>query len=210
MNLLLIGATSRTGRHVLDEGRARGHRMTAFCRTPSKLPGEHADLDVFVGDATRTDDLVPALADQEAAILIVSAPDRGAHTVFSDATLALLRAMEQVGPRRVVLASSRSVVASRPTLVMTFLWLWLRNPYRDLARAEGMLQASGVDWRIGRAVRLRDGRGTGRAHMDQDVEPTEGDWNIDRIDYGRALLELATDPKRAGAWGISGALAGHG
>lgn len=32
MKLLVIGASGRTGRHVLDQGLRRGHAITAFTR----------------------------------------------------------------------------------------------------------------------------------------------------------------------------------
>ncbi|WP_437710248.1 NAD(P)H-binding protein [Sorangium sp. So ce448] len=37
MRLLVLGATGRTGKHILDLGLARGHRLTAFVRSPQKI-----------------------------------------------------------------------------------------------------------------------------------------------------------------------------
>ncbi len=39
MNLLVIGSTGRTGKHVLEQGLQRGHAITAFTRRPHELAG---------------------------------------------------------------------------------------------------------------------------------------------------------------------------
>jgi putative NADH-flavin reductase len=49
--LLILGATGSLGRHVLRQAVAAGHAVTAFVRTPSKLPPEVRDrVSVEVGD----------------------------------------------------------------------------------------------------------------------------------------------------------------
>lgn len=41
MNLTVLGAAGRTGRHVLEQAMARGHRVTAFTRRPAATPRRH-------------------------------------------------------------------------------------------------------------------------------------------------------------------------
>jgi putative NADH-flavin reductase len=170
-------------------------------------PDDAGAVQAFVGDARRVDDLVPAMNRRDAVIAILT-PDtlRGSSTINSDATLALLGAVRRTGGARIVLASARPVVASRPALVVGLLWWWLRDAYRDLARAEGMLQGADVDWRVVRAVRLTDGPGQGRYHADGERDGTGGRASIDRADFARALLDAAEDPawSRA-AVGVGGA-----
>ena len=52
--LLILGATGSLGRHVLRQALEAGHDVTAFVRTPSKLPPEvRAHVSVFAGDLGR-------------------------------------------------------------------------------------------------------------------------------------------------------------
>src|SRR5688500_18353472 len=115
--LLVVGGTGRTGRHVVRQARERGHEVAVLCRDPARVPPEDAGaVQVFVGDARRVDDLVPALDGRDAVIAILTPDAVGATTINSDATLAILGALRRTGPARIVLASARPVVASRPAL----------------------------------------------------------------------------------------------
>jgi putative NADH-flavin reductase len=49
--LIILGATGSLGRHVLRQALAAGHQVTAFVRTPSRLPPEaHAQVRIHTGD----------------------------------------------------------------------------------------------------------------------------------------------------------------
>jgi putative NADH-flavin reductase len=49
--LIILGATGSLGRHVMRQALAAGHEVTAFVRTPSKLPPEaHGRVSVHTGD----------------------------------------------------------------------------------------------------------------------------------------------------------------
>ena len=51
MEIAVFGVTGRTGSAVLDRALARGHRVRALVRTPSKLSIMSPDLEVIQGDA---------------------------------------------------------------------------------------------------------------------------------------------------------------
>ena len=61
MKIALFGATGRTGRYILDQALADGHRVTVLARNPSKLPPGKYSLTIQLGDvldATAVDDVV--------------------------------------------------------------------------------------------------------------------------------------------------------
>jgi hypothetical protein len=51
-NLVVLGASGRTGRLVVEQALAAGHFVTALVRSPEKLTLRHPKLRVVVGDAT--------------------------------------------------------------------------------------------------------------------------------------------------------------
>jgi putative NADH-flavin reductase len=198
MKLLVIGATGRTGRFVVEQGLQRGHAITAFARQPQALAGVAGLQRVVQGDAERIEDLCQAVAGQEAVISAVGS---------SQIARALIQAMRATGVRRVVMTSSRSVVATRPRLPVALAWLVFREAYADLARAEGMLEFSGLDWTIVRATMLTDKPFTGRVHIDFEANATGGDWSLTRADYAMTLLNAVEDPALSSkALGVGGAL----
>ena len=66
MNILILGASGKTGRQVLDRAVDAGNTVTAFVRDPQKL--DRNDVAVATGDARNVDDLREALRGQDAVI----------------------------------------------------------------------------------------------------------------------------------------------
>lgn len=197
MKLLVIGSTGRTGRHVLEQGLARGHEITAFTRRPEALAGFKGLAGIVPGDGLEYDDVRRAVEGQEAVISAVGS---------SGIARTLIAAMHAAGVNRLVMTSSRSVVATRPRLPVTLAWLVFREAYADLARAEGMLEVSGLGWSIVRATRLTDSPFTGKVHIDYAADATGGEGSLARADYAMTLLDVVENPAMIGkALGVGGA-----
>lgn len=197
MKLLVIGSTGRTGRHVLKQGVERGHVITAFTRRPEQLAGVPGLHEVIHGDALNLDVIRRAVAGQDAVLSAVG---------NSGIARNLITAMREAGVRRLVMTSSRSIVATRPKLAVGLAWLIFRRAYADLARAEGMLEVSGLDWSIVRATRLINKPFTGHVHLDFEDNATGGDSSLPRGDYAMALLDIVEDHRMIGkAVGVCGA-----
>ncbi|GAA2417887.1 NAD(P)-dependent oxidoreductase [Nonomuraea africana] len=196
MKILVIGSTGRTGKHVLAQAIKRGHEITAFARRPELLTERTGLAGVHQGDAHDLETVCKAVHGQDAVIAAV-----GGSRIASN----LIAAMRETGVRRVVMTSSRSVPATRPRIAVTLAWLFFREAYVDLARAEGMLQVSGLDWSIARATMLNDKQPAGRVHIDFEANATGGAMQLSRADYAMALLDTVEDPTLIGkALGISG------
>ena len=185
MKLLVIGATGRTGRLVLEQALARGHDVSAFARRPELLPSDLEAHAVHQGDASNVADLRPAVQGQDAVVCAFGG---------SGLASALIEAMRDAGVRRVAMTSSRSVVATKPAWLISLVWLPFRAAYADLARAEGMLEASGLDWTIVRGAMLNDKPAAGQVHLDYEANATGGDWSLTRADYAMSLLDAVEDP----------------
>jgi NAD(P)H-binding len=81
-------------------------------------------------------------------------------------------------------------IATRPWLPVTLAWLIFHEAYADLARAEGMLEASELNWSIVRATMLTEKPFTGQVHIDFELNATGGDWTLTRADYAMTLLAV--------------------
>lgn len=199
MNILVVGATGRTGRYVVEQGIARGHVITALTRKPDRLTNPAALAGVIEGDARDLSTVVRALQGQDAVISAVGA---------SAIAMTLIRAMGEQGVRRLVMTSSRSIVATRPRLPVALAWMFFRNAYADLARAEGMLQSSALDWTIVRATMLTNKPMTGSVHVDSEANATGGEATLARADYAMTLLDAVEDASMIRkAIGVNGASA---
>ena len=61
MNLVVLGATGRTGGLVVEQALAAGHTVTALVRSPEKLTTGHSNLNVVRGEATDASAVTGAL-----------------------------------------------------------------------------------------------------------------------------------------------------
>lgn len=197
--IAVVGSTGRTGRLVLKEGIRRGFAVTAFTRRPQLLEGMQGLEGVVQGDGRNAEDMVRAVAGQDAVVSIVSAEGLGPTTVISDVARAELAAMRAAGVRRLVFVSASALEGSHPFLLVNIVRWLLRKPYADFRRMETILAQSGADWTVVRPPRLTNGPATGKVRWvsgkgDFDRRP----YTISRADLANALLDLAADSKFVG------------
>ena len=190
MNIAVFGATSPTGLHVLEQGMRRGHHITAFTRRPNALAGVEGLSGIVSADGRDLAEVSKAVREQEAVIAILSPPGLGPSTVVSDVIGTILRAMREIGVRRIVCVSAHPLVATRPPVLLPLVKWIFRNPYADLVRAERAIVKSGLDWTIVRPTQLADGPGTGQTV----IEPGGSDFHtgasrIRRADLAMVLLD---------------------
>lgn len=165
--LLVVGASGRTGRHLVEQALERGYGVTAFVRDRSRLPIEDPRLTVVEGDVLDADAVGRAVRGQDAVLSALGHKRYfGPSRILSRGTGNILRAMERHGVRRLVCQTSLGVgdSAGRMGLYYTLVVLPFVLPfyYWDKTRQERAIAASELDWVIVRPGVLTDGKPRGR------------------------------------------------
>lgn len=168
MRILILGATGRTGRLVLEEALDRGHEVTALVRDPARL-GE-TDALVLTGTPYEPGEIDRAIDGCDAVISCLNISRRSDNPfsrlvapkdLMSRSTGLAIAAMIERGIRRIAVISSLGVGDSRPRLPAVFVWFAaltnIRHAMRDHERQEQALRDSGLDWTIVRPAMLHDG-----------------------------------------------------
>jgi len=198
--LLVIGGTRGTGRHVLHQALAAGYAVTALARDRARIASEHERLTVLQGDVLDPDTLAPAMAGQDAVISTLGGASRGPSTLYSDGMRHIIQAMRRAGVTRLVAVSATPLSSddgdTLPSrlLLKPLLRALFRQPYTDLARMEGEMRASGLDWTIVRPPRLTDKPPTGRYRTAINRSVRRG-YTISRADLADAIIALLDDSK---------------
>jgi putative NADH-flavin reductase len=211
MKLTILAATGGIGRQLLDQAVAAGHDVTAVVRNPAKLSRPVRAVAADLAAAVPAD-LEPAVRGADA-VLSGLGPRSGAEVgVAERGTLAVVRAMQATGARRIVVVSAAPIgtVASpgRPapprhdpgdgplmrTLLTPMVRVVLRSHYADLARMEDVLRDSGLDWTVVRPPRLTDRplTGTYRIAYGRNIR---GGWRIPRADVAHYMLAALDRPE---------------
>lgn len=191
MNLTVLGAAGRTGRHVLEQAMARGHRVTAFTRRPAALADCAGLAAVVGGDGRDPQAAREAVRGADAVITVIGPASRtGPHQV-AEVAATLIAAMGDEGVRRLVITSAYPLVADRPRMAIALLRRIFAAAYADAAAMERAVSASSLDWTIARLNRLTSKTATGQARVSPGLfaRPTA----ITRADAARVLLDITED-----------------
>lgn len=188
MDLVVFGATGRAGSALVERALARGHRVTAFVRTPQKLGATADRVGVVVGDASDRAAIREALRGHHAAISALGARMRDS-TELSDAIASLVEAAEEVGPARLVTISQVGVFLTKTAPEFAHL----REEHLRVLEA---LRASSLAWTAVAPPAIEDRPGVGHYAFEIDRGPPR--WTISRVDLADALLDALERPAWVG------------
>ena len=189
MNLVVLGATGRTGRLVVEQALAAGHSVTALVRSPEKLTTGHANLRVVKGEATEASAVSSALEGADAVISTLG----GNGSVIADSTTAMVAAARKTGVRRVVVLSSFFVERDRLDALSRLLTgLAMGALIKDKNAGESVLRQSDLDWTIVYASMLSDGPASGSVAVLPEGAKRGLTQKISRADVAAWMVQAAT------------------
>ncbi|MDX2936156.1 NAD(P)-dependent oxidoreductase [Streptomyces ipomoeae] len=198
MNLLILGATGPTGRHVVDLALQAGDTVTVLARRPEALKDLAGQVTVVAGDATSHHDVAKAMIGQD---VVISALGRStsirADDLFTHAAAAVIGAAKEVGVSRLVWLSSfgvgdtyRSASAAQKVMYSTFL----RNVYANKELSEKAIRSSGLDWTLVYPTMLTKGPAKGTYLVGERL-PMKGNPSISRADVADFMYKAAHSPE---------------
>lgn len=192
MNLVILGATGRTGRLVVEQALGAGHTVTALVRSPEKLTIRNSNLRVVAGQATDAGDVARALEGADAVISALG----GSGSVITDSTRAVIEAAHKTGVKRVVLLSSFLAERDRMGALSRLMTGVARGSMiKDKNDGEQMLRKSDLDWTISYPSRLTDAPATGLADVLPEGAKRRITERISRADVAAWLVQAATSPQ---------------
>lgn len=170
MNLTIFGGTGATGQLLIEQALAAGHQVTAYARTPDKLPGNHPALHTVAGELTDTDAIAGVVRSADAVLSLLGPSNhKTAGTPIADGSRRIIDAMQTHEVRRLVVSATYSAPdpADDPNLLHKTMVASIRRfvprAYRDIVATAQAVRDSGLDWTLVRVGLLTDGPAT--AHV---------------------------------------------
>ena len=191
MNIVLLGASGRTGREVLVRALSAGDGVTALVRAEGKLADlGHERLDVHVGSACDPRVLAALLPGHDVVISTLGPrrPTKVAAAVYSDSARAIVGAMEGSDVDRLLVTSSALLFPSGRLRDRALRGL-VRSVVHEARRMEELICASSLDWTIARMGFLTDDASTAYRHA--EGEAPDGGGSISRAAVASFLLTAA-------------------
>ncbi|GAA2790297.1 NAD(P)-dependent oxidoreductase [Crossiella cryophila] len=197
MNITVLGATGRTGEHVVQQALKAKHQVTAVVRNPAKLQLHHPALTIAQADVLDPTTLTEHLTGRDAIISALGAGHLKPSTICTDSAESILRAMPKARVRRLIVVSTSGATTEgdRPFtryLLKPVLGRVFRHPWGDMRRMEELIMASDTDWTIVRPPRLTNTQHTGiyRTATNRSIP---GGNSIPRANLANALLNTVTN-----------------
>lgn len=166
MKILILGATGRTGKHIVQSALEKGHRVTCLVRSPEKLK-EASGLTILKGNPINPQDLENAIKGCDAVVSALNisrtsdfpwAKLRTPKTYLSDVMSNVIAVTKKLSIKRVVVCSAWGVLETKKDLPFWFRWTIdysnIGVAYKDHERQEQLLETSNLNWTIVRPVGL--------------------------------------------------------
>lgn len=192
--LLLLGATGRTGKHVLQIALAKGYEVTCLVRDVSKIKPAR-NLRLLEGSPSNERELSLAMQGNELIISTLNvsrvsdfpwAPLRTPKTFMSDVMAKLVKLNEEHSVKRLIVCSAWGVADAKNEIPFWFRWLIdtsnIGAAYKDHERQESVLERSNIDWTIVRPVGLLN------SEKEQEIRESFGNIPKPRLTINRKTV----------------------
>jgi putative NADH-flavin reductase len=198
MKLTVFGATGGTGRQVVVQVLEAGHEVTAVVRTPEALDISHVRLEIIRGNVLDPQSFEKSIAGKDAVVSALGVTHRRPTTLYSEGTGNIMKAMQNLGVRRLLCLSSAGLEIQEDTpfmqrvVIRQVVQRIYKYAYEDMARMEAKVQASGLDWTVIRPPRLTNGPRTGtyRTTVNESLPGARG---IARADLADCMIRRLFD-----------------
>ncbi len=164
MNTAVIGATSASGKVLVEKLLKNGHNVTALVRSPEKVVQKSAHLKVVETDVRNKDSIKGSIKKGDVVFSFLG-PKGDVKKIAEEGTQNIIDVMRANGADRLIVISVAGIAVEEDerdkNLIDRLLRLFLRDMYAD---REGQLEAlreSGLKWTALRVPRLTDGGGSG-------------------------------------------------
>jgi putative NADH-flavin reductase len=197
MNILVFGASGRTGSEIVRQALAQRHHVAAFVRDPARLPVVHPDLEFVRGDVADNGAVGRAVAGRDAVLSALGAqsPFRFDGTVV-EGIRHVVAAMEREGVRRLVYLSAINVSESRKyagPVIRLVAPVLLRSETAGHEARERIIRESGLDWTLVRSAGLTNGAPRGVYRSGEQVSAAGPAATIARADVADFMLRQLSD-----------------
>jgi len=112
MNIVVFGASGRTGLLTVFQSLEKGHHVTAFSRKASSVTIQHKNLRIIQGDILDYEKVKQALEGQDVVISTLGVESRKYTTVLSEGTANIIRAMNLFNVKRFICMSSAGILGN--------------------------------------------------------------------------------------------------
>ena len=186
MRILLLGATGRTGKWVLQRALEKGYHINCLVRNAERIEKKEG-LTIFEGNPSDENDLKEAISNCDGIISALNisrksdfpwAKLRTPKTFLSDTMKLLTPIAEGHDIKRMVICSAWGVAETKKDIPKWFKW-FINNSnisvaYKDHEKQEKILENADLNWTVVRPVGLSNSKRSEKIVESYNNEPKPG------------------------------------
>jgi uncharacterized protein YbjT (DUF2867 family) len=205
MKVVVLGATGRTGRLVVEQALTRGDEVVVYVRNPQ---GIAANLGLEIAAGQLDDRLALKAAINGADAVLVCLGTHGKRMkknvdLMQKSVQSIIKAMKETNVARLVLESAYGVgdTARTAGVIARVVYKTVVGAiYQDKERSEALLPGSGLKWTAVYPVILTDGPLADAVEVRPmtQVRKVAGLPKVSRADVARVMLDAAGDDRTIG------------
>jgi hypothetical protein len=198
VKIALFGASSATGKLLIEDALARGDEIVAFVRQPASLSLIHDHLRIVQGELSNQEALEKAVEGVDAVISVLGPRGKTEDRPLTQGMKNLLRAMTKQNVHRLVALSTLSAPDSqdrfdlRAAFMVTMIKLTVRSAYEEFVNMATLVRASDRDWTLVRVSLLNNHAPTGKIRAGYPGKKEVGVF-VSRGDLAQFLLQQARE-----------------
>jgi len=171
MKVLLLGATGRTGKMVLQIAVEKGYELNCLVRNSKKICKKYKKINIFEGSPKTISDLEKALQGCEIIISVLNISRKSDFpwsklrtpvTFLSDVMSNIIELSEKYNIKRILVCSAWGVSETKNDIPKWFKWLIdnsnISVAYKDHERQEELLKRTSLPWTIIRPTGLTNSK----------------------------------------------------
>ena len=176
MKILVIGATGRSGKLLVEYALEKGHEVTAFARNINDYPISEPGLTLFQGDILYPSMIEAALQDHDVVLSVIGIRKfRGPITLLSKGMKNIVSVMEKKGTKRLLTITGAGILQENEhQLILESLSFPpnLLNLSLDHQRVYETLKDSDLDWTLVAPAFMHAGERTQKYVVKPDYYPS--------------------------------------
>lgn len=200
MNVILYGATGKSGSRILEELVGRGHRVTAIVREPSKLAHPPAGVVVKQGDLSDAGRISQAVNGADALVSAYAPPENETDQIVA-VTERQVEALSHGSKARLIVVGGAGGLNVAPGMSLIDSG-YLPAAYLPIAKSHvkalDVLRKSSIDWTyLAPAAYFEPGQRTGKFRLGTDelIADEAHNSRISMEDYAVALVDELEQPR---------------
>lgn len=193
MNIIVFGATGKTGLSFVKQALGEGHKITAFIRNPDKMSIKDEKLKIVVGSALDKVVVINSIKGHDAVVSCLGSDAGRGKSVFLTRMIEnIVEGMQANDIKRIAYMASAGIYKEIPGLMGKIVFYMLRNPLEDHKNATDIIINNNLEYTIARPMSLIDGPKT-KAYRKTIVGVPKDGLEITREDVACFLLESITN-----------------